>query len=104
MDFIPHLMDGAVAIPSIIMATLLLSWSFRWAAEWQTIYRATLLIALGMFAAFLSIIVHVAMPGLLERVFLCLFLLWLSIVVHRLVRVTRGVPSEFEPTAKAPRG
>jgi hypothetical protein len=57
-----------------------------------------------MYAAFLSIIVHVAMPGLMQRVFLCLFLLWLSIVVHRLVRVTRGAPSEFKPTENAARG
>ncbi len=42
------------------------------------------------------------MPGLQQRAFLCLFLLWLSIVVHRLVQITRGMPSEFEPTANAP--
>jgi hypothetical protein len=103
-EFIPHLAASAVAIPSIVMAVLFLSWSFRQAAGWQSLYRATLLIALGMFAAFLSIIVHVAMPGLMQRVFLCLFLLWLSIVVHRLVRVTREAPSEFKPTENAVRG
>lgn len=83
-DFIPHLAVGAVAIPSIVMAVLLLSWSFRCVAGWQTIYRATLLIALGMLAAFLSALADVGMPGLFQRAFLCLFLLWLSIVVHRL--------------------
>jgi hypothetical membrane protein len=103
-DFIPHLAAGAVAIPSIVMAVLLLSWSFRRTAGWHTLYRATFLIAFAMLAAFLSIIVHVAMPGLMQRVFLCLFLLWLSIVVHRLVRVTRGAPSEFKPTENAARG
>jgi hypothetical membrane protein len=87
-EFIPHLAASAVAIPSIVMAALLLSWSFRQAAGWQTIFRATLLIALGMLAAFLSIVAHVGMLGLQQRAFLCLFLLWLSVVVHRLVRVT----------------
>jgi uncharacterized membrane protein len=90
-EFIPHLAASAVAIPSIVMAALFLSWSFRRAAGWQTIYRATLLIALGMLAAFLSILANIGMPGLMQRAFLCLFLLWLSIVVHRLVRVTGGV-------------
>jgi hypothetical membrane protein len=90
-EFIPHLAASAVALPSIVMAALLLSWSFRQAAGWQTIYRATLLIALGMLAAFLSIVANVGMPGLQQRAFLCLFLLWLSVVIHRLVRVTAGV-------------
>jgi hypothetical membrane protein len=89
-EFVPHLAASAVALPSVIMAALLLSWSFRRAAGWRAIYRATLLIALGMLAAFLSIIAGVGMPGLQQRSFLCLFLLWLSIVVHRLVRVTAG--------------
>jgi len=89
-EFIPHAAASAVGIPSILMAALLLSWSFRQAAAWQTIYRATLLIALGMLAAFLSMVAHVGMPGLQQRAFLFLFLLWLSIVVHRLVRVTAG--------------
>jgi hypothetical membrane protein len=87
-EFIPHLAASAVAIPAIVMAALVLSWSFRHAAGWQTIYPATLLIALGMLAAFLSALMNVGMPGLVQRAFLCLFLLWLSIVVHRLVRVT----------------
>jgi hypothetical protein len=67
---------------------LLLSWSFRQAAEWYPIHGATLLIALAMLVAFGSINTPFAMPGLLQRAFLLLFLLWLSIVAHRLVRVT----------------
>jgi hypothetical membrane protein len=89
-EFIPHLAASAVAIPSIMMAAVLLSWSFRQAAGWQTIYRGALLIALGMLATFLAMIAQVGMPGLQQRAFLFLFLLWLSIVVHRLVRVTAG--------------
>lgn len=88
-DFLPHFAAGAVAIPSIILAVLLLSWSFRRAAEWHAIHRATLLIALGMLVSFGAINTHVGMPGLLQRAFLLLFLVWLSIVAHRLVRVTR---------------
>jgi len=87
-DFLPHLAASAVAIPSIILAALLLSWSFRQSAEWHPIHSATLLIALGMLIAFMSINTHFAMPGLLQRAFILLFLLWLSIVAHRLVRVT----------------
>jgi hypothetical membrane protein len=88
-DFFPHFLASAVAIPSIILAVLLLSWSFRQAAEWYPIHGATLLIALAMLVAFGSINSHFAMPGLLQRAFLLLFLLWLSIVAHRLVRVNR---------------
>jgi hypothetical membrane protein len=87
-DSIPHLLASAVAFPSIVMALLLLSWSFRQAAAWQTIYPATLLMALGMLAAFLSMVADVGMPGLQQRAFILLFLLWLCVVAHRLVRVT----------------
>jgi hypothetical membrane protein len=87
-EFRLHLVAGAVAIPSVTMAALLLSWSFRHAAGWRTIYPATLLMALGMLAAFLSILARIGMPGLQQRVFLFLFLLWLSVVAHRLVRQT----------------
>jgi hypothetical protein len=69
---------------------LLLSWSFRQAAEWQGIHRATLFIALGMLAAFLSMVADVGMPGLQQRAFILLLLLWLSIVVHRSVLVRVG--------------
>jgi hypothetical membrane protein len=87
-DFLPHLVASVVAIPSIVMAALLLSWSFRQAAEWRAIHGTTLLIALGMLAAFLAAHTHFGMPGLLQRAFLLLFLLWLCVVAHRLVRVT----------------
>ena len=35
-DSIPHLLAGVVVFPSIVMAVLLLSWTFRQAAGWQT--------------------------------------------------------------------
>jgi hypothetical membrane protein len=87
-DFIPHLAASVVAIPSVVMAVVLLSWSFRPAAEWRAIHGPTLVIALGMLAAFLAAHTHFGMPGLLQRAFLLLFLAWLSIVAHQLVRVT----------------
>ena len=94
-----HDVAGAVGIPSLVMAVLLLSWSFRNAAGWQVIHPATFVIAVGMFAAVVSMIVDVGMPGLQQRAFLSLLLLWLSIVVHRLVRVTAGlVPRPYRPT------
>ncbi len=86
-DFLPHFAASAVALPSITLAPFLLSWSFRHAGEWHAIHRATLLIALGMLAAFVSMNTHFAMPGLLQRAFIFLFLFWLSIVAHRLARL-----------------
>jgi hypothetical protein len=46
-----------------------------------------------MLAMFLSMVTDVGMPGLQQRVFIFLFLVWLAIVVHRLVRVTRAAES-----------
>jgi hypothetical membrane protein len=89
-DSIPHLLASVVVFPSIVIAVSLLSWTFRRAAGWQTIYRVTLLIAVGMLAIFLLMVADLGMPGLHQRVFIFLFLLWLSIVVHRFVRVTAG--------------
>jgi hypothetical protein len=83
-----HDVGGAVGLPSVVMAALLLSWSFGWAPGWRPLFLITLLIAVGMFTAFLSIIIDVGMPGLQQRIFLSLTLLWLAIVARRLVRVT----------------
>lgn len=89
-DSIPHLLASAVVFPSLVIAVLLLSWSFRQAAGWQEIYRATLVIALGMLAAFVSMVAEIGMPGLQQRVFILLLLVWLSIVAHRSIRVRAG--------------
>jgi hypothetical membrane protein len=86
-----HDVASAVGVPSLLMAALLLSWSFRHATGWQAIHPATFLIAVGMFAALVSMILDVGMPGLQQRAFLFLLLLWLSVVVDRLVRVTAGL-------------
>jgi hypothetical membrane protein len=87
-DSIPHLLAGVVAFPSMVMAVLLLSWTFRRAAGWQTIYLVTLLIALVMLAMLFLMVGDLGMPGLQQRVFIFLFLVWLSIVVHKSVRLT----------------
>ena len=89
-DSLPHLLASVVVFPSIVMAVLLLSWSFRQAGEWRRIYLATLFIALALLALFLSMVADVGMPGLQQRAFLFLFLLWLSIVIYRFVRVRSG--------------
>lgn len=102
-DFIPHSIGSAIGLPSIVMAALIMSWGFRQAKGWQPIQIVMLLIALGMFVALLSFIVDVGMPGLQQRVFLGLVLLWLSVVVHQLVRLTRCHARESEPTAKPAR-
>jgi hypothetical protein len=83
-----HDVGGAVGLPSVVMAALLLSCSFRRAPDWRPLFLITLLIALGMFTALLSMVIDVGMPGLQQRIFLSLVLLWLAIVAHRLVRVT----------------
>jgi hypothetical protein len=82
-----HDVGGAVGLPSVVMAALLLSWSFRQASGWQSFFPVALLISLGMFTAFLSIVIDIGMPGLQQRIFLFLILVWLSIVGHWLVRV-----------------
>jgi hypothetical protein len=70
---------------------LFLSWSFRNAAGWQVIHPVTFLLAVGMFAALVSMIVDIGMPGLQQRGFFVLLLVWLSIVAYSLVRVTNLV-------------
>jgi Protein of unknown function (DUF998) len=82
-----HDVGGAVGLPSVVIAALILSWSFRRAPGWRPLFLITV-IALGMFTALLSIVIDVGMPGLQQRIFLFLTLLWLSVVVHRLVRIT----------------
>ena len=99
-DFLPHLVASAVALPGIILAVLFLSWSFRQAAAWRPIHPVTLLIALAMLAAFASINTHFSMPGLLQRAFILLFLVWLSIVADRLARIHIGEPP-LPPAGKA---
>lgn len=99
-DFLPHLAASAVAIPSIILAVLLLSWSFRQAAQWRPIHPVTLCIALAMLAAFAAIYSHFSMPGLLQRAFIFLFLVWLSIVADRLYRVYIGQPRPPEALSR----
>lgn len=85
-DSMPHLLASVIVFPSIVMAVLLLSRTFSQTAGWQTISRLTLLIALVLLVMFLSMVADVGMPGLQQRVFIFVFLLWLSIVVHRLAR------------------
>jgi hypothetical membrane protein len=89
-DSLPHLLVSVVVFPSVVMAALLLSWSFRLAAGWRSIYKATLVIALGMLAAFFSLAADVGMPGLQQRAFIFLFLSWLALVIHQFVRVTKS--------------
>jgi uncharacterized membrane protein SirB2 len=69
-DSIPHLLASVVVFPGIIMAVLLLSWTFRRAAAWQTIYRVVLLIAVGMLAMLFLMVADLRMPGLQQRVFI----------------------------------
>jgi hypothetical membrane protein len=83
-----HDIASAVAIPSLVLAAILLSWSFRRAAGWEAIYPAAFVISIGMFGAVASMFVDIGMPGLQQRAFLLLLLSWLCIVVNALVGVT----------------
>jgi hypothetical membrane protein len=89
-DSIPHLLAGVVAFPSMVMGVLLLSWTFRRAAGWQIIHRIGLFIGLAMLAMLFLMVADAGMPGLEQRVFIFLFLLWLCVVVRRLVHVTEN--------------
>jgi hypothetical membrane protein len=82
-----HDVASAVAFPSIAMAVLVLSWSFRKALGWQAIGTAVSVIAVVMLLALLSIILDIGMPGLQQRLFLFLLLVWLSITVARMDRM-----------------
>jgi len=86
-DSIPHLLAGVVALPSMVMAVLLLSWTFRRAAGWQTIYWLAVFVGLAMLAMLFLMVADLGMPGLQQRVFIFLFLLWLSIVAYKSVRL-----------------
>jgi len=86
-DSIPHLLAGVVAFPSMVMAVLLLSWTFRRAAGWQTIYWLAVFVGLAMLAMLFLMVADLGMPGLQQRVFIFLFLLWLSIVAYKSVRL-----------------
>jgi hypothetical membrane protein len=85
-----HDIASAVAIPSLVLAAVILSWSFRTAAGWQAIYPAAFLISIGMFGAAVSMLLDIGMPGLQQRAFLFLLLLWLCLVVETLVRRDSG--------------
>ena len=79
----PHLAAGAVALPGIVMATLLLSWSLRQAAARRAIRNIALLLSLGMFAALEPMVAGVGPPGIEQRTLLFLFLVWLCLMAHR---------------------
>jgi hypothetical membrane protein len=85
-----HDIASAVAIPSLVLAAVILSWSFRTAAGWQPSYPAAFRISIGMFGAFVSMVVDIGMPGLQQRALLVLLLLWLCIVAQTLVRRVKG--------------
>jgi hypothetical membrane protein len=85
-----HDIASAVAIPSLVLAAVILSSSFRTAAGWQAIYPAAFLISIGMFSAVVSMFADIGMPGLQQRAFLFLLLLWLCLVVDTLVRQRNG--------------
>ena len=81
-----HDIASSVAIPSLVLAVVVLSSSFRTAAGWQRIYPAAFLIAIGMFSAVASMFADIGMPGLQQRAFLFLLLSWLCLVVDTLVK------------------
>ena len=97
-DSLPHLAAGVVAFPSIVMALFVFSWSFRQASGWRTMHAVSFVIALGALATFVGLNSAVASPGLHQRGFILLFVLWLTLVIHRCVQCD---PSESAAAAAA---
>jgi hypothetical membrane protein len=91
-DFPIHLVASAVAIPCILMAAVLVSWSLRQAAHWRGMSRVPLVTSLAMLAFFLLMVADIGLPGLEQRAFIGMFLTWLAIVAWRLasIRVSGG--------------
>jgi hypothetical membrane protein len=79
-DFVPHLAASAVAVPSVVMGALCLSWSLR--------HRGLGVVSVAMAGALLSSVADVGMPGLLQRATLLLLVTWLLVVADRMVRVS----------------
>jgi len=98
-----HDVASAVAIPGLALAVLFLAWSFRGARGWEVIYPATFAIAIAMSVALVSMVTDVGMPGLQQRAFFCLLLVWLSVVVLTLVRMAKREPSILRPGGASPR-
>jgi hypothetical membrane protein len=92
-----HDVASAVAIPSLVLAAVILSSSFRTAAGWQAIYPGAFLISIGMFSAVVSMFADIGMPGLQQGAFLFLLLLWLCLVVDTLVRQNSGTVRQPSP-------
>jgi hypothetical membrane protein len=92
-----HDVASAVAIPSLVLGAVTVSSSFRTAAGWQAIYPAAFLISIGMFSAVMSMFADIGMPGLQQRAFLFLLLLWLCLVVETLVRQHNGTVRQPSP-------
>lgn len=84
-----HDIGSAVGLTSVVMAALVLSWTFRRDQAWRSLFPVLLMIALGMLIALGSMILDVGMPGLQQRIFLFLVLVWLSLVAHRLAQRRR---------------
>lgn len=82
-DFPLHFVASVVAIPAIVMAALLNSWSLRRAMHWRGPPRAALMISLAMLTFFLLMLADIGLPGLEQRAFIGLFLLWLALVASR---------------------
>jgi hypothetical protein len=77
-----HDIGSAIGLPSVAIATLFYSVSFRSSAKRHSLFWPSLLISLAMLIAIVTMAAGVGMPGLQQRVFLSLFLLWLVIVAQ----------------------
>jgi hypothetical membrane protein len=84
-----HDIGSAVGLTSVVMAALVLSWTFRRDQAWRSLFPVLLMIALGMLIALGSMMLDVGMPGLQQRIFLFLVLVWLSLVAYRLAQWRR---------------
>jgi hypothetical membrane protein len=88
--FILHSVASAVGLPSLSAAIVLLSWDFRQTMKGHGFARTLLVIALAVLAAFLSTVSNIGLPGLQQRFFLFLVLVWLSAMAHGMVLLAKA--------------
>jgi hypothetical protein len=82
-----HDVGSAIGLPSILMATLFYSWSFRRSSDWTKVFLPSVVIAFAMLGVFIPFAAGIWLPGLHQRAFLGLFLVWIAVVAHRAARL-----------------
>jgi len=78
---------AGIGLPCILMATFIFAWSFRRSSDWSAFVWPSLLIAVAMLMVFVPFAAGIWLPGLQQRLFIAMFLLWMVIIAHRSARI-----------------